>query len=165
MSFKRLATAGYALAALLWIIPLIDIVANVWPLRPGDATWRYGSEGLLAGFLLTPFLGLALAAGLAAWRGEGGTLRLLGWLSGCAAGVLVVICGDFALNVLQVRSSIPAPAISRFDLGAAKAAAEYGLVVIGLAIWAFALIRTARAMLAGAPRSPLVVAREHPRKP
>jgi len=161
---KRMATAGYSLAAMLWVIPTVDYLANVWPLRVGDAQWRYGSEGLLAGFLLTPLLGLALAAGIAAWRGHGRTLRILGWLSGLSVAALLVTWGDFALNVLQVRSSVPQPALNRFDIGATKAIAEYLLVTLGLIISAVALIRTARAMRVDAPSSPLVVARQQPKK-
>lgn len=165
MSLKRLATAGYVLVALLWFIPLIDFVGNVWPLRPGDTQWRFGSEGLLAGFLLTPFLGLALAAALAAWRENAGTMRFLGWMAGLAALALIVICGDFALNAVQIRSTIQPPTVHRFDLGAAKAVVEYGLVAVGLVVSCLALTRTARALRGGGTHSPLVVARERPRKP
>src|SRR5712692_6641542 len=110
---ERLVAPGYLLAALLVVVPLVDYLASIWPPRLGEVQWRYASEGLLAGFLLTPYLGLALASGVAAWREHGRALQWFGRLTRVAVAVLVVVSGDFALNVLQLRETVPPAALAR----------------------------------------------------
>ena len=90
-------------------------------------------------------------------------LRALGWASGLAVVALVVLSGDFALNVLQIRSSVPPSALDRFEMGAVNPHMEYGLVIVALAVSSRALIRTAQT-LRTAPQSSLVLARDPQRK-
>jgi hypothetical protein len=159
-----LASAASILAALLVLIPLVDYVANVWPARPSDLSWRYGAEALCAGFLLTPCLGAALGAAVASWRAHFGTLRLLGFVLILSAVGLLPLCIDFALSAAQLRHSVPAEAMSRFQAGAAKVVVQYALVVVGLLSAGRALLRAARAGLAAqtAPTPP-AIARPRPR--
>ena len=159
-----MASAASVLAALLIVIPLIDYVANVWPARPGDLSWRYGAEALWAGFLLTPCLGAALGAAVAAWRGHFGTLRLLGFVLILSAVGLLPLCLDFALSAAQLRHSVPVDAMSRFQAGAAKVIVQYALVVLGLLSSGRALLRAARAGLeAQTAATPPAIARPRPR--
>ncbi len=149
---ERLVAPGYLLAALLVVVPLVDYLASIWPPRLGEVQWRYASEGLLAGFLLTPYLGLALASGVAAWREHGRALQWFGRLTGVAVAVLVVVSGDFALNVLQLRETVPPAALARYDLGTAKTMLEYLLVALALAASGVGLVRMARALRASGAR-------------
>ena len=140
----HLVSAAYVLAALLVVFPGVDYLANTWALRLGDLQWRYGTEGLLAGFLLTPFLGVGLACGLAAWRGHTRLLTTLGLLMLVAAVLLVLVCGDFALNALQLRHSAPPDALARFEVGTAKTVLEYALVVAAFLFSGVAALRAGR---------------------
>lgn len=149
---ERLGAPGYLLAALLVVVPLGDYLASVWPLRPGELQWRYASEGLLAGFLLTPYLGLALASSVAAWRGHGRVLQWLGRLTAVTVVVLVGVDGGFVLDVLQLRETVPREALARYDLGAAKTVVEYLLVAVALGVSSVVLVRTGRALRASSAR-------------
>src|SRR6185436_5152517 len=98
----------YLVAALMIVTPAVDFVTNVWPLNPGDLLWRYGSNGLLAGFLLTPLLG-ALLAGLAAHAlGHRVMARLVATFNVVGAVLLFAASVMFSLDVLEYRHAVPA---------------------------------------------------------
>jgi hypothetical protein len=140
----HLGSAANILAALLVLVPLVDYVANVWPVRPSEIGWRYAAEGLWAGFLLTPCLGLALAVGVAVWRAHAGTLRVLAAVMILAAVALVPLGIDFVLSAAQLRHSAPPEALARFQAGAIKVTIQYLLVIAGLAAAGVAVTRAAR---------------------
>jgi hypothetical protein len=154
-SLDRLMSAAYFLAALLVVIPAGDYLTNIWVMRTGDLQWRYGSEGLLAGFLLTPCLGLALALALATRRRQGRFLRFLGIVMVLCAVCVVGVCGDFVLNALQLRRSVPQEAVGRLEVGAVKTVVEYVLVLVGLISGGLAARRLGQSM--GETRSPQVM--------
>jgi hypothetical protein len=77
---KAFAWPAYCVAVLLVVTPLVDLVANVWPPRLSAVEWRFGTFGLLSGFLLTPLLGMVLATAAAALlehRGGGDAIARL----------------------------------------------------------------------------------------
>lgn len=131
---SRLAWPVYVVALTLIVLPLVDLVANVWPFAPAEAAWRYGALGLLSGFLLTPLLGLLMAVLMAAHEGHPIMLRISAWVSLAAAAACLACVLLFALDVLQVRSSVPPEARTTFDIGAAKAELKYLAVAVAL-VW------------------------------
>jgi hypothetical protein len=133
-ALSRLAWPVYFVAATLIVLPLVDLVANVWPLAPAEAAWRYGALGLFSGFLLTPLLGFLMAVLMAAYQGHAVMLRISAWVSLVAAVACLACVVLFALDVLQVRASVPAEAQRTFDIGAAKAELKYLAVAVGL-LW------------------------------
>lgn len=143
----RLGSAAYLLAALLVVVPIGDYIASIWVLRTGDPLqWRYGSEGLLASFLITPCLGLALAIAVATWRGNVRLLMLIGSVMVLVGVLLVPVCGDFALNALQLRRSAPPDAVARLEMGTAKTILEYVFVAIVLVFGGFSARRAGRTL-------------------
>ena len=134
----------YFVAALMIVTPAVDFVTNVWPPNPGDLQWRYGSNGLLAGFLLTPLLG-ALLAGLAAHAlGHRGMARFIAIFNVVGALLLFAAFVMFSLDVLEYRHAVPAEAISTYDIGALKAASKHlstALAFAWLAIAGFSASR------------------------
>lgn len=141
----RLGSAAYLLAALLVVVPIADYVASIWVLRTGDPLqWRYGSEGLLASFLITPCLGLALAIAVATWRGHGRLLMLIGSVMVLAGVLLIPACGDFALNALQLRRSAPPDAVARLEMGTTKTVLEYVFVALVVVFGGFSARRAGR---------------------
>ena len=131
---KKLAAPAYFVAALLVALPALDFLTNVWPLQPGQAVWRYGSAGLLSGFVLTPLLGVLVALAVAAACEHGRALSVLGIVSVVVAVLFVLLTGLFVLDGLQVRASVPPQRQTQFDVGIWRAVVKY-LVVSGALVW------------------------------
>jgi len=112
MRFPRLlAQAGYLLAAMLVVLPFLDLVSAILPLRPGSLTWRFASAGSFSRALMTPLLGLLLASVIGYLLGHGRALRVA---AVCSAG-LVLMVGFAALRFLIDTGSMwgQAPAEAR----------------------------------------------------
>jgi hypothetical protein len=121
----RVAPAGYFIAFLLVVTPAFDWVTNITPFRPGSVDWRYGVTGLLSGFLLTPLLGMAVAALISAATG-GRRARLVTGVLNLAFGLaLVLLLPLFALDFFQLRASMPAGELSLYDVAGLKAAVKH----------------------------------------
>jgi hypothetical protein len=131
-SARSLLWPGYAIALLLIAFPLADLVTNIWPLRPGAVEWRFGTVGLLSGFILTPLLGIVGVIAVAAALGHRGVLRLVAVVSLGLAAATVATLGLFALDWLQMRSTVEAEVRQGLDIGSIKAALKHGLTVITL---------------------------------
>lgn len=148
----------YAVALLLILLPVTDFVSNVWPLQPGDFRWRFGMVGLLSGFLLTPMLGIALAATVAAIAEEMQMLRLVSVVAAAGALMLVVLVALFALDVIQLRPEVPMERRGPFDFANVRAVVKHLLAAGTLGWTALVGWRCASATLAGKGRAPRAVA-------
>ncbi len=134
-----LAGPAYFIGLLFVVTPFVDSVAQVWPPMPGSTGWRYGLVGIGANFLISVLFGILLLAIVAAVRGHRGVLRAVGVLSLLLGLGSVGAAIGFALDALQVRTSIPranTQALRMFDIGAVKAGIKYlvsGLVLLWMA--------------------------------
>ena len=127
----RLVPPAYGLAAVLVLVPILDVLLQVWPLDPGEASWRFGAIGILSRSLLTPLLGLLLAMATAAAAGHRHALRLTGALSGLLAVGLVAVGGLFALDGLELRAVVaPGEPRARFDRTGFQASVKLGLFIL-----------------------------------
>jgi len=134
---RAFAWPTYFIAFLLVATPAADFVANVIPIRIGDVGWRYGSVGILAGFLLTPLFGILFALGSAVVLEHRLVLRSLSILNLVMAVLIAALIVLFALDVVQVGATIldeaTAEARSAFRIGAVKAILKYLSFAAGLA--------------------------------
>jgi hypothetical protein len=159
-----LTTSAYLVALTLVLYPILDTVLAVWPLRPGESTWRFGATGLLSRTLMTSSLGLLLTMVIALVAGHRVALRAAALASAAAAVTLLALSGMFALDVLQTRSSVNPQAKTAFDVASAVALIKMGLGVAlaaGLAVggWRSELVRGPAAPAAGRKQTtPLIVA-------
>jgi hypothetical protein len=103
---KPLARAGYVLAALLIVIPLFDLTAQLLPLRLSDERWRFGAVGQLSNILLVPLLGLLLVIGLATLTDSRRVKRVIGAICAILAVALAVLSVLFILDYFQVRTIV-----------------------------------------------------------
>ena len=124
----------YFFTFVLVFLPAADLITNTWPVQLGSLQWRHGFMGLLAGFLHMPILGLVLAMALAYAMAKGKTLRLLSALSLVGATCLLAVFLFFALDVIQIRGSIPAERLPSFKAGALIAELKHltSCVALGL---------------------------------
>ena len=141
-TLRYLAWPLYFLAVVMVGTPVLDLVTNLWPLRLDDVQWRYGSAGLLGGFLMTPLLGIALAYGTAAFLRHRIVLRVLVAVSLLGAVGLVVVSGLFALDVLQLRGSVDPGRRGDFQIGAVKAVFKHWSTALALVLFAIAAHRS-----------------------
>lgn len=129
-----------ALAVVLVFWPLADLTANVWPILPGNLQWRYGAAGLLANFLHTPLLGLAVGLGVALWVRSTSTLRVLGAFSLVSAGLVGIVMVVFALDLAQIRDVRPPESVPVIMVGGALSELKYlstlvVLLLLGIGAW------------------------------
>lgn len=134
----------YGFAAILVVSPFADLLTTVWPLQPGELTWRYGFLGLAAGYLHTPMLGLTLALGTAYWSRNATVLRGLGYAMPAVAAVLVVVMGVFLLDVLQMKDLRAEDARTGVLVGAFLQEAKYATAGIVLIILGVGATKTAK---------------------
>lgn len=130
---RPLAAAIAFAGALLVALTAIDFVLTVWPLRFGIVGWRYGSAGLLGGFLLTPLLGVAMLMVVAALYEYRGVQRIMMVFSLFMAVLLALVLMGFALDAMQVRGGVADDQRQTFDIGVIKAAFKHltGAVAFG----------------------------------
>lgn len=131
---QRLAGPLYFVAFLLVATPLVDYGMNIAPFRFGDVSWRYGVVGLLSGFLLTPLLGCALAAAVAALFRQPRMGFAVGALNVLGGVLLLVALLLFALDSLQIRGLTPQERLGIFDAAVLKAMLKH-LSAVAALLW------------------------------
>jgi hypothetical protein len=109
-------------------------VTLAYPANPSAVVWRFGVIGAISNYLLTAFFGLSMACGTAMYYRHHIGLRVFAIVSLVAAILLLVILGDFAMNVTQLHRSVPSDQMTPFRIGTAKAVVKYGLTIIALIV-------------------------------
>jgi hypothetical protein len=128
---------AYAVALLFVIFPILDTIAQVWPLGLDSPSWRYGAIGLGANYLISGIFGMLGLALVAAVRQHRRILMGVTFVNALGALLLLVAVLSFMLDAFQVRAGVPRDnpkTLWVFDVGAAKAAFKY-LVSAGLLAW------------------------------
>lgn len=126
------------------LIPAVDMATNAWPLRLDEVGWRFGTAGLLSGFLLTPLLGVVLAVAGALVMGHARTVVVLGVLSALGGAALIGIAAIFALDALQLQPEVSPEGQFSYRVGAIRAWAKTGGVALALIWLAIAAFRAPR---------------------
>ena len=126
---------AYFFAFLLVFWPMVDYLTTVWAPQFGNVEWRYGAVGLMAAYLTTPLLGMALALLVAFSLRQVNTLRALSMLSLMGAVFLIPAMLSFALDVVQLRSTRPPESLPSFQAGALIAEAKHFTALVTLALF------------------------------
>lgn len=146
---RYLTGPAYGIAALFVVLPIIDTIAQVWPVALGNPAWRYGTIGLGANYLISVLFGMLGLGLLAALGSHRRTLRALAIASGIAALLLLIATLAFLLDALQLRAAVPRDpprTLWMFDVGAAKAAFKYVVSAAAIGWLALATWRAGRAI-------------------
>jgi hypothetical protein len=136
---RQLSFPGYLVAFALMLLPLMDALLQVLPIRIHEARWRFGTFGLMSNALLIPLFGIWFALALAAYFDHRRFQRVLAFVCFVTAVVALGLLAIFALDALQVRSQVRgAPAQFAFNVASVVATfkcllATLGLVALGIA--------------------------------
>lgn len=144
-----LAGPLYAVAVLFVLMPVVDVISQVWPPSLGNPSWRYGLVGLGANYLISVAFGSLLACVVAAYQWHRRTLRWVAIANAAFAVLAVLATVGFVLDVLQIRPGLPQnnPAgVRLFNIGAAKAVFKYLVTAVAFAWVALGALRAARAI-------------------
>jgi hypothetical protein len=127
---------AYITAGIFIITSVLDIATLAYPANPSAIVWRFGTVGAISNYLMTGFFGVTLACATAMYYRHLTMLRILAVLSLLGGLMLVVILGDFALNVAQIHRTVPQAQMNAFQIGTAKATIKYGMTIIALIVLA-----------------------------
>jgi len=155
-----LAAPAYWVALLFIALPIADTFSQVWPPTVGSPSWRYGTVGIGANYLISVLFGLLLIGLIAVWQQHRRALRWLAIANSVFAVVAVIAAIAFVLDALELRPGLPrgnAMALRMFDIGAGKAVFKYlvsavAFAWIGFGAWCAARVIPAPAADEEAPK-------------
>jgi hypothetical protein len=161
MKFNRPLTAVlYCVAGLMIIVPTVEVVLSVWPLRMGVTSWRFGTLGLLSQAIMTPLLGFVVLIATAFALGHRRALTATAVLTGLLALLLLVALPFFALDAIQMRVQVRREALRAFDLSAVLASiklfASFIVMVLAAVGTVKALKRSTARRSTAAAEGPLI---------
>ena len=131
------------------ILPLVDLVISLSPLRPTTLMWRFGAVGLLASAIGAPLLLLFLLYVLAYFSGDRKVMILCAVLAVVIALLMIGGAGTFVLDALQMKRRIQEAAQARFVMASGQALfkmALQGLAALVLAVSSFRTIKGVKSL-------------------
>jgi len=146
---RYLTGPAYGIAVLFVLLPIIDTLAQTWPLDLSNPAWRYGTIGLGANYLISALFGMLGLCVLAALGSHRRTLRALTIVNAVTALLLLIAALAFLLDALQLRGTVPRDnprTLWLFQVGAAKAAFKYLVGAAAIGWLGFATWRAGRAI-------------------
>jgi hypothetical protein len=143
-TLRRLRVPACLLAALLSVLPVMEILVNAWPVRIHDPAWRLAAVGIGAGGLATLLLALFLILVV----GSLGDSPVGAWIVAgiCALVAMVCVVGAFAfaLDSLQVRAQVLPAMANRYGLASLLALGKICFAGIVATSFTFNAVGTAR---------------------
>jgi hypothetical protein len=131
---RPLALAGYPIGLLLIVTSMLDTFPKILPADFGSRDWRYGALGLVFNSMVTPLLGLAIAAAAAIVARHYGTLRLISGVF-LALAVFAVVGGLlFIVDFSALSSSLSDRVTPGFEIATWKTVAIV-LLAAPVAAW------------------------------
>jgi hypothetical protein len=127
--YRPFLLALYLVGALFIVGSLSEPIFQIWPLRLGEVSWRFGAAGLMAGGMIGLVFGLTWLMGVAAVLEHRRVLRGLAVVNLVMAVVLTGACVLFALDFLQVRSTVNPQLRGSLDLTVLRAMLILGATI------------------------------------
>jgi hypothetical protein len=143
-AIHRFVAPAYITAGIFLITAALDIATLAYPANPSAIVWRFGTVGAISNYLMTGFFGLTMACATAMYYRHLAMLRVLSVLSLAGAVMLLVILGDFGLNVAQIHRTVPPAQMNAFQIGTAKATIKYGMTIVALLVLAIVCWKASR---------------------
>jgi hypothetical protein len=140
----------YVVGVSLIIVPFANVALTVYPWRPADPGWRFGTWGFLLGAMTLPMLGFGMI-------GAGGVLKesraVLRFGAVVATVLAVVVSGaliDFLLSGTSLKAAATVPdMVTMYRLEMRKTAVISALTIPAFAAMAIAQYRILKGVIAG----------------
>ena len=151
---RHLRVPGYLFLGIATLLPLLDLLISIYPLRPATVVWRFGAVGLLSSAIGAPLLVLFFIFALAVFAGDRKVIITVGIISAILALLLIGGAGAFALDALQMKRRVQAAAQQRFTMASVQALLKLILEGASAAVLAFSAFKVvAKAKTAPATRA------------
>ena len=151
---RHIRVPGYLFLGIATVLPLLDLLISVYPLRPATVVWRFGAVGLLSSAIGAPLLVLFFVFALAVFAGDRKIITTVGIVSVIIALMLIAGSGSFALDALQMKRRVQEAAQQKFMMASVQALLKLLLEAASAIVLAFSAFRTlARAKVAPSTRS------------
>jgi branched-subunit amino acid transport protein AzlD len=108
---------GYSFMATLLLMQLVDLCVRSWPFRIHSPAWRLSFIGTGASAISAQLLVLFVIFGLALLAEDRAVAYLVVAVSAFTGLVCLIAAGSFALDVLQMKSTVDASLASSYDVG------------------------------------------------
>ena len=161
---RQLTAVAYLVAALMLVMPMLEVVLSVWPLRMGETSWRFGTVGLLSQALMTPLLGALVLVIVAVTLNHRKTLATASGVALLLTLALLVVIPIFALDAIQMRTQVRTDAHRAFDLSSLLAAITLSAAFVSTLLLAIGSWKMGKSLKRRAPaaeaEAPLLAARK-----
>lgn len=104
---RHLSRPMILLAATLILFPIMEVIISSLPFRIGNTQWRFGVEGLLSGALFFQMIGILILLASATFGESSRLAKSALWTSVLMAVLLIALSASFALDALQLYSTLP----------------------------------------------------------
>jgi hypothetical protein len=145
-AIRRFRIPAYLIFALGAVLPLVELVLAVSPLKPTQVMWRFGAVGLFASAAAAPLIMLLFLYGVALFSEDRVILYVLGTLTALAAAIMLVGSAGFTLDALQMKRQVAAGAMTKFAVASVLAFVKLVLQSIAAIVLAVSAFRAARAL-------------------
>lgn len=146
----RYSSALYFVAALMLLMPPLDVILSLPRYAPGNADWRWGAIGVVSGAMLLPIMGVLLASMTAVASRHRWMNRLVIAGAVLMALVLFLAAGLFVLDGIQLRPRAAPEVLGRYDLAVVKTVIMQLTQVVALLLVARSGWRAGRSLQATA---------------
>jgi hypothetical protein len=153
-AIRRFRTPAYLIFTLGAILPLVELVLAVSPVKPSQVMWRFGAVGLFASAAAAPLIMLLLLYGVALASEDRGVLYVIGTLAALSAAILLVSSGSFTLDALQMKRQVTPAAATKFAVASVQAFVKLVLQGIAAAVLAVSAFRAGGALRREAVKKP-----------
>ncbi len=139
---RHLRVPGYLFFGIAMILPLLDLLVSVYPIRLGTVVWRFGAVGLLSSAIGAPLLVLFFIFALALFVGDRKVIMAVGVVAALIALLLVAGTGSFVLDALQMKRRVQEAAQQRFMMASFQAMMKLTLEAISAIVLSITSFRT-----------------------
>lgn len=142
--FRLIRTPAYVILSLALVLPFMDYINGLFPLRLGDPLWRFGATSLIASYAVATTVQLFFLFVVAAGSLDRKVLIAIAVFAGVIAVGILGGSALFVLDAIQTRARTSAGTQTRLETTAAVVMLKLVTLVIANFVLARAAMKLAR---------------------